>query len=141
MQKFFQVVGFLAGLFVFGVGISALFKGIGGSSGGSFKMDDIIEFKGDSTAIVFVLAGVFLMVAAAGWFRNMQKADSEQAKKFAVARDLRNYVRASERLARLTVGLQIQSLKPDAMQDLVASPPPISPESDAVLQELENRGA
>lgn len=140
MQKFFQIVGFLTGIFAFGVGVYALFKGVGGSAGGSFKLDDVVEFKGDSTAIVFGLAGVFLIVAAAGWFRNKQKADDEQKRKLAVARDLRKYVQASEPLVKFAVAPRVEGLHPDLKQALAAYPPTISVESQEILQELDKKG-
>lgn len=128
MQKVFQAVAFALGVAAFVVGIIALFKGIGAGAGGSFKLDDIVEFKGDSTAIVFVFVGAFLMAVAAGWFR-------EQAKKLAVARDLKRYMQASEPLTKFAP--QIQGLHPDLKQALTAHPVAISAESQAALRELE----
>lgn len=140
MQKVFQTVAFALGVAAFVVGIIALFKGIGAGAGGSFKLDDIVEFKGDSTAIVFVFIGAFLMAATAGWLRNKQKAESEQAKKVAVARDLRRYVQASKPLANFTA-VQPQALHPDLWEAMKVYPSTISAESQAVLQELEKNGA
>lgn len=140
MQKLFQGVGFLAGLGVFGVGIAALFMRLGESSRGSFKIDGLVEFTGDSTAIVFVLVGAFLMVASAGWFRTDQKADAEEKKKLVVARDLAKYVQASKPLLDLgRSGSQGAGLTPELKSALSAHAIALSPESQAVLDELQAR--